>query len=247
MARLKDKVAIITGAGRGIGRATAKLFASEGAKVAVISRTSDNVAQVVSEITSSGGIAHGITCDVSDREQLELAVKTVFETFGAVDILVNNAFDPSQVFSSLLDLSPTQLLRNFEMGPISYLHAMQACHPYLKASEQGRIINLGSMAGIIGYAGMGPYNMAKEAVRALTRTAAREWGADGITVNNILPLAQTWDSTVDVPLPSNALNRFGSPEADIAPVLLFLASKDAQFLTGYSFTPDGGAIIDSAR
>ncbi len=91
-----------------------------------------------------------------------------------------------------------------------------------------------------------PYNMAKEAVRALTRSAAREWGADRITVNNVLPVADTWGAA-DAPAPANALARYGSPEDDVAPVVLFLASNDAQFLTGYSLTPDGGMIIDSAR
>jgi NAD(P)-dependent dehydrogenase (short-subunit alcohol dehydrogenase family) len=90
--------------------------------------------------------------------------------------------------------------------------------------------------------------MAKEAVRALTRVAAREWGADKITVNNVLPVADTWGAAAaNVPAPNNALGRFGSPEEDIAPVVLFLASKDAQFITGYSLTPDGGMIIDAAR
>ena len=85
------------------------------------------------------------------------------------------------------------------------------------------------MLGVQGYA---PYNMAKEAVRALTRSAAREWGADNITVNNVMPLADTWETAVDVPTPTNVLGRYGSPEEDIAPVVLFLASKDGQFLTG---------------
>ncbi|WP_413766730.1 SDR family NAD(P)-dependent oxidoreductase, partial [Vibrio vulnificus] len=84
---------------------------------------------------------------------------------------------------------------------------MQACYPYLKASTEGRVINFGSMAGVLGLTGYGPYNMAKEAVRALTRTTAREWAADNITVNNLLPLAHTWGDTVDVPAPTNALAR----------------------------------------
>jgi 3-oxoacyl-[acyl-carrier protein] reductase len=126
------------------------------------------------------------------------------------------------------------------------LRMMQVCYPYLKASGNGRVINFAAMAGVLGMAGFGPYSMAKEAVRALTRVAAREWGADKITVNNVLPLADTWDSN-DIPTPTNALLRYGSPEEDVAPVVLFLASKDAQFLTGCSLTPDGGSIIDSAR
>ena len=248
MGQLNGKIAIVTGAGRGIGRATAKLFAAEGAKVAVLSLTPANVEAVVSDIEAAGGTALGVPCDVSDAEQIKAAVDKVVEAYGGIAILVNNAFDPSAPSSSIIDLSVEQLQRNFEMGPIAYLRMMQACYPYLKASGEGRVINFGSMAGVVGLVGYGPYNMAKEAVRALTRTAAREWGTDRITVNNVLPVADTWGAAAaDMPPPTNALVRFGSPEEDIAPVVLFLASKDAQFLTGYSLTPDGGSIIDSAR
>ncbi|WP_256390376.1 SDR family NAD(P)-dependent oxidoreductase [Pseudomonas yamanorum] len=192
MSRLNGKVAIVIGAGRGIGRATAKLFAKEGAKVAVVSRTAENVAGVVAEIQAAGGTALGIVCDVSDPIQISVAVEKVLVEYGRIDILVNNAFDPSVVFSSVLDLSTEQLQRNLEMGPIAYLRTMQACYPHLKASGEGRVINFASLAGVIGLQGYAPYNMAKEAVRALTRSAAREWGADNITVNNVMPVADTW-------------------------------------------------------
>ena len=148
----------------------------------------------------------------------------------------------------VIDLSVEQLQRNFDMGPIAYLRMMQACYPHLKSSGNGRFINFASAAGIIAVVPYAPYGMAKEAVRALTRMAAREWGPDNITVNNMLPVADTWGAAKsNAPPPPNALARFGSPEGDIAPVVLFLASKDAQFITSYSLTPDGGIIIDSAR
>lgn len=247
MARLNGKIAVVTGAGRGIGRATAKLFAAEGAKVAVLSRTAANVDRVVADIQEAGGTALGVVCDVSDAGRIKAAIDTVVSTYGGLDILVNVAFDPSVVQATVIGMSVEQLQRNFEMGPIAYLRTMQACHPHLKASGEGRVINFASLAGVLGMAPYAPYNMAKEAVRALTRSAAREWGADKITVNNILPVADTWGAGADAPPANNALGRHGSPEDDIAPVVLFLASRDAQFLTGYSLTPDGGMIIDSAR
>lgn len=246
MGRLTGKVAVITGAGRGIGRATARLFAAEGAKVAVLSLTAANIDQVVADIQAAGGTALGVVCDIADPGQIRAATEKVVATYGGIDILVNNAFDSASALSPVIDLSVAQLQRNFDTGPIAYLRTMQACHPYLKASGEGRIINFGSMAGVVGLADYGPYAMAKEAVRALTRVAAREWAGDRITVNNVLPLADTWGAK-DVPPPSNALARYGSAEEDIAPVVLFLASRDAQFMTGYSLMPDGGLIIDSAR
>jgi 3-oxoacyl-[acyl-carrier protein] reductase len=248
MGRLDGKIAIITGAGRGIGRATAKLFAAEGAKVAVLSLTPANVDAVVADIEAAGGTALGVPTDVSDAGQIKFAIDKVAATWGGIDILVNNAFDPSVVQSSVLELSVEQLQRNFDVGPIAFLRTMQAAYPHLKASGEGRVINFGSLAGVTGLPPYAPYNMAKEAVRALTRVAAREWGIDKITVNNVLPVADTWGAAAaNVPAPDNALARFGSPEEDIAPVVLFLATKDSQFLTGYSLTPDGGTIIDSAR
>lgn len=164
---LSEKVAIVTGASRGIGRATAMLLAKEGAKVAVVARTPGAIDEVVHQIQAQGGLAIGIKCDLSNSEQITSMVNTVISAYGQIDILVNNAFDPGAPLSSILDLSVEQLQRNFDMGPVAYLRTMQACYPWLKKSSGGRVINFGSMAGIVGLAGYGPYNMAKEAVRAL--------------------------------------------------------------------------------
>lgn len=255
MGRLAGKVALITGAGRGIGKAVAVLFAKEGAKVAVTSYTRANVDKVVQQIRDAGGEAIGVTCDVSDPAQITAAVDEAAKAFGGIDILVNNAFDLASTRSSVIDLSVEQLQRQFDTGPIACLRTMQAAYPFLRKSGSGRVINFASSAGIIGAADFTPYAMAKEAVRGLTRVAAREWGIDKITVNNILPIADTDATDASTKneegeatwVPNTPLGRVGSPEADIAPVALFLASADGQFLTGYSMTPDGGFIIDSAR
>ncbi|GBR43970.1 SDR family NAD(P)-dependent oxidoreductase [Neokomagataea thailandica] len=247
MGRLTGKIALITGGSRGIGRAIAKKFSDEGARVAVLSRSPDGVYSVVNEIQAAGGEALPLIADASNAEDIKAAVEKIVAAYGGLDILVNNAFDATVAYASILDLSIDQFQRNLDMGPIAALRFMQAAYPYLKASGNGRVINFGSMAGITGLAGMGPYNMAKEAIRALTRTAAREWGRDNITVNNLLPVAETWGPEAHIPPASNPLGRYGSPEDDIAPVALFLASQDAQFITGSSLNPDGGAIIDSAR
>jgi 3-oxoacyl-[acyl-carrier protein] reductase len=255
MNRLEGKTALITGAGRGIGRAIAKLFAAEGAHVVVTSRTTNNVDRVAAEIKDSGGTAVGVSCDVSSDDEINAAVEVALATFGGLDILVNNAFDLSSAQSSVNDLTVDQLLRQFHTGPIACLRTMQAAYPHLKRTGAGRVINFASSVGVLGTAGFAPYAMAKEAIRALTRVAAREWGADGITVNNILPIAQTdaFEATTSDAegeatwVPNSAIARLGQPDLDIAPVALFLASADARFMTGYSMTPDGGFIIDSAR
>jgi NAD(P)-dependent dehydrogenase (short-subunit alcohol dehydrogenase family) len=252
MKRLSGKVAIDTGAGRGLGKAISEVFAAEGAQVAVLSRTRGNVESTVADIVAAGGQAAGFTCDVSNREEIDSAVKRVVEHFGGIDILVNNAHDTTGVTNHVLDITTEQLDRQFASGPFAALYFMQACQPHMLARGGGRVVNMASGAGVNGATNYGAYAMSKEALRALTRSAAREWGKDGITVNNVCPLGLTdalelaiergFDAVPTTPIP-----RYGSPTKDIAPTVLFLASDEGQYLTGYTLMADGGLHIDTAR
>lgn len=252
MKRLSGKVAIVTGAGRGLGKAISEVFAAEGAQVAVLSRTPENVESTVAGIVAAGGEAAGFACDVSRREEIERAVQGVVEHFGGVDILVNNAHDTVGGTNKVMDITPEQLDRQFCSGPFAALYLMQACQPHMLARGGGRIVNIASGAGVNGAITYGAYAMSKEALRALTRSAAREWGKDGITVNNVCPLGLTdalelaiergFDAVPRTPIP-----RYGSPTEDIAPTVLFLASDEGRYLTGYTLMADGGMHIDTAR
>jgi NAD(P)-dependent dehydrogenase (short-subunit alcohol dehydrogenase family) len=142
MGRINGKVAIVTGASRGIGRATAKLFAAESAKVAVLSRTSESVDRVVAEIGEAGGTALGVVCDIADADQIKTSVDKVVAAYGRIDILVNNAFDFTSALSSIIDLSVEQLQRNVDTGPIAYLRFMQ--HAILTSRQVGRAASLTS-------------------------------------------------------------------------------------------------------
>ncbi|MAT52245.1 MAG: 3-oxoacyl-ACP reductase [Porticoccaceae bacterium] len=252
MGRLENKVAIVTGASRGIGRAIAKRFGAEGAKVAVLARNEENVQRTVREITDAGGTAIGIVCDVTDLDRIPAVVQQTVDAFGTVDILVNNAMDVSTTQGTALDTPVERIDAQMRGGPYSHMTFMQCCYPYMKG-RGGRVINLASSVGFIGQAGYVPYAVAKEGIRALSRVAAREWAADEITVNIICPVAVTdsfdtaveandWDPSGLFPIP-----RLGSPDKDIAPVAVFLASEEASYMTGYSFMPDGGFMIDAAR
>ncbi|HLY57895.1 MAG TPA: SDR family oxidoreductase [Stellaceae bacterium] len=247
MAVLANKVALVTGAGQGIGRGIALAFAKEGAAVAVVGRTLDKLVQTCADIETAGGRAKPFVCDVKDSGQIAETVAAVASAFGRIDVLVNNAQEIT--FGPVIGTPDAEFEAMFTSGPLAVLRFMRECHPHLKASGAGAVINLASPIAFVANAGYGVYAAAKEAIRALTRTAAYEWGVDGVTVNAIAPIAaspnyETWA----VANPEGArgliatipLGRVGDCEADIGRAVVFLAGPDARYITGATIPLDGG-------
>ncbi|AOI95180.1 SDR family NAD(P)-dependent oxidoreductase [Burkholderia sp. LA-2-3-30-S1-D2] len=246
MGILEGKVALVTGAGQGVGQGIALALAGEGAQVAVVGRTRDKLVATCDAIRARGGIAEPFVCDVMDAAQIARCVDAVVERFRGVQILINNA----QVvpLGRLLDVTDTDFLAGLESGPIATLRMMRACHPHLKG--EGVIVNFASSAAVRWDAsGYGAYAATKEAIRALTRAAACEWGADGIRVNAVAPHALSpglkgWiDANPDEAAAffrTIPLGRVGDCEQDIGRAIVFLASRDAAYLTGATLPLDGG-------
>jgi NAD(P)-dependent dehydrogenase (short-subunit alcohol dehydrogenase family) len=247
MGILNDRVAIVTGAGQGVGRGVALALAAEGARVVVLGRTLAKCAAVTAEIEARRGAAMAVQCDVEHLEEIEASVHHTTETWDRVDILVNNAHN--KVYKSIRKLSDADMETMWQSGPMATFRFMQACFPYLRDSA-GCVVNMGSGSSILPHGAMSGYAMTKEAVRVLTRVAAVEWGRFGIRVNAICPLADTpgmdeFDSAApgaksEMVLPLVPLGRLGDPEADIGRAVVYLASPDGSYVTGTTLMVDGG-------
>jgi NAD(P)-dependent dehydrogenase (short-subunit alcohol dehydrogenase family) len=251
MARLAGRVALVTGAGQGIGRGIALVYAREGAKVAVAELKAHRGERTAQEIRDAGGDAVALVADVGRKADVDRMVAETVERWGGLDVLVNNAHGFG-ARAPLEDIPDEQFDLSWTSGVKGTWWAMCAARPHLAAHGRGRIVNMVSLAADRGDAGLGEYNAAKAGIAALTRTAAREWGRQGITANAIAPGAWTkrgQDYAARDPegfakaMAARPIGRLGEPETDIAPVALFLASDDSQFLTGQVLYVDGGAHL----
>lgn len=249
--KLEGKVAIVTGAGQGVGRGIALAFAREGAIVVVAERKEETGRAVAEEARALGARALFVPCDVTSRASIDAAVARVVEEYGGIDVLVNNAQVGNPAPVPLVDHDDELVELCFATGYRATLHFMQACHPHLKRSR-GSVVNLGSSAGLEGMAGQAAYGANKEAIRALSKTAAREWGPEGINVNILCPFAKSPGLEHFLELvpglerklvAGQPLGHIGDCETEIGPVAVFLASDDACYVTGHTLPADGGATM----
>ncbi|MDB6061735.1 MAG: 3-oxoacyl-ACP reductase [Verrucomicrobiaceae bacterium] len=244
---LKQRTAIITGGGHGVGRGIALALADAGAQVVICGRTSETLSGVRKEIEERGGSALDVVCDITlpvDRQRL---IATTVERFGGINILINNAAVVPH--GSLLEIEDALVQSAWETGPIATLQLMRLCHPYLKGD--GAIVNVSSGIAVSGVAHQrGIYAAVKAALNAISRAAANEWGPDGIRVNTIMPVARTdaldrffanEPERAQAMLAGIPLGRVGDTEQDIGRVVVFLAGPDARYVTGVTIPVDGGA------
>jgi 3-oxoacyl-[acyl-carrier protein] reductase len=247
MTLLKDKVAIVTGASRGIGRAIAIELATQGA-IAVVNYASSSAAAeaVVAEITAAGGEAIALQADVSKIEQVEALINAVMEKFKRVDILVNNAGITRDAL--LLRLKPEDWQAVIDLNLTGVFLCTRAVSKIMLKQRSGRIINITSVAGQMGNPGQANYSAAKAGVIGFTKSVAKEFASRSITVNAVAPGFIATDMTSDLNNPEDILKfiplgRFGQPE-EIAGMVRFLAADPAAaYITGQVFNVDGGMVM----
>ncbi|MGZ4714098.1 MAG: SDR family NAD(P)-dependent oxidoreductase [Acidimicrobiia bacterium] len=249
MHTVDGKVIIVTGSGRGVGLGIATHLGRGGARIVVAEWKPDLMEQAVATLDALGVEALGVRTDIMQRDQIESMVATTVERFGRVDGLVNNAqtFRP---LAPMATVSASDVDVFYTSGVKGSLWAMQAVYPHMAAQGWGRIVNFVSSMGITGGRGFGAYNASKEAIRALTRTAAREWAPDGIVVNCIAPAAADHHGDAAkqsegyrIFVESCPMGRQGDPETDIGPLAWFLCSDACRYLTGHTLMADGGAFM----
>jgi 3-oxoacyl-[acyl-carrier protein] reductase len=246
--RFGNQVAIVTGAGRGIGHAIALRLASEGARVAVVSRTEQNANRTAEEINAEfAGLAKAYAVDVADHAAVKKLAEQIHADFSRIDILVNNAGLTRDGLSMRMSESDWDVVIDTNLkGAFNFIQAVE--RPMIRQRE-GRIINIASVAGLIGNPGQANYAASKAGLLGLTKTIARELASRNITANVVAPGFIDTDMTTVLSEQVKAavlgqvpMGRFGEP-ADVAAAVAFLASAEAKYITGQVITVDGGMVM----
>ena len=247
MFKLSKKVAVVTGASRGIGRSMAETYARAGAHVICVSRNEDALNVVADEIKSNGGSASVTPFNVSNLEEFQNLIKDTTDTYGSVDILVNNAGITRDTL--IVRMSEEDWDTVIDVNLKGAFNGIKAVTRTMMKQRFGRIINISSVVGLTGNAGQVNYAASKAGLIGLTKATAKEIGSRGITVNCIAPgyiatdmTGQMDDKAKDLLISQIPLGRIGSPD-DIAATALFLASDEAGYITGQTFTVDGGMVM----
>jgi NAD(P)-dependent dehydrogenase (short-subunit alcohol dehydrogenase family) len=252
MSRLTDKVAIVTGSGKGMGRAMATLFAAQGAAVAVTDVSESDGLETVRLIEEQGGRAAFWRLDVSDEAEVSSVFEQVTATFGKLDILVNNAGIPG-VDKPTHEVTEAEWDAVFAVDVKGVFFCTKHAIGHLRANGGGSIVNISSIYGLVGSHEMAPYHAAKGAVTIMTKKDAVTYGRDGIRVNSVHPgtiltpfvreLAERSEGGLrgylDIMEPKHPIGHVGEPE-DVANAVLFLASDEARFVHGAALVVDGG-------
>ncbi len=248
--RLKDQVAIVTGAASGFGAEIARQYVAQGARVAVADINAAGALAVAAEL---GDAAIGVACDVTQRADIDALVKATVSRWGRLDIVVNNA-GWTHKNQPLLDVDEATFDKVYDINVKSIFHMVHAVVPLMRAAKRGVILNIGSTAGIRPRPGLTWYNSSKGAVNLMSKSLAVELGADNIRVNVICPvmgvtgLLEAFMGMADTPenrkkfIATIPLGRLSTP-LDIAKAAVFLASDDAEFITGVEFPVDGGRTV----
>ena len=249
---LNGKVALITGASRGIGLAIARTYAAAGAKVALSSRKQDGLDLAAELIREDGGVALPVAAHSGDSAAIEALVDRLTREWGGIDILVNNAATNPH-FGPILMAEESHWDKILDVNVIGYFRIVKACVPVMKARGGGKVINMSSVAGKEPQPMMGVYSVSKAAVIMLTEVLAAELAADNIQVNAIAPgfvktkfSSALWQTEAinDALLRSIPQGRMAEPE-EIAGMALYLASPASDFVTGATFVIDGGQLVGS--
>ena len=247
MARLDERVAVITGGAKGLGKAAALRLASEGAQIGIVDLA--DASETKAEIKKQGGAAQAWKADVTQEDQVNKAFEAIGERFGRIDILVNNAgiLAPRKPWN---EWKTEELERYIQINYLGYFRCAKAAYPFLKKSQHGRVINIASRTFYMGNPGQLPYVASKGAVQGLTWNLARELGEDGITVNAVMPGMVPTEGSLELNssevyerlVQNQAIKRQVMPE-HLAGLIAFLASDDAELLTGQSIICDGGGYL----